>query len=113
MDKTYAIIKDSIVENIIVVNTDLNTIEEIKNIYNVDEVVELNLNEVANLHHFCIGASYVDNKFKRPKPYASFVFDEYINDWIAPVERPNPEVSEEGDVIFPVWDEETLSWIFQ
>jgi hypothetical protein len=112
MDKNYAIIKDGIVENIIIIDLDVYTTEQVKEMYSVDEVVETNFNETANLHHFCIGATYADGNFKRPKPYPSFIFDEYINDWVPPVERPLPQESEDGNFIFPNWDEETLSWIF-
>jgi hypothetical protein len=112
MNKNYAIIKDSVVQNIIIIDTDIISIEEIKTLHEVDEVIEVNLEDYSNVFHFVPGATYFDSKFKRPKPYPSWVFDETLNDWSPAVPFPGIGISEDGEtVIFPEWDEETLSWI--
>lgn len=46
----------------------------------------------------------INSKFYPPKPYSSWIPDETLNSWIAPVEYPN----DENDYI---WDEDSVSWI--
>lgn len=55
-----------------------------------------------------IGGYYdpVNDKFVPMKPFASWVLDEQLNIWVAPVPIPNPDESYKY-----VWDEATLSWI--
>ena len=112
MNKNYAIIKDSVVQNIVVIDTDIVSAEEIKTLHGVDEIIALNLEDSSNVFHFVPGATYIDSKFKRPKPYPSWVFDEAINDWFPTVPFPGIQISEDGEtVIRPEWDEDTLSWV--
>ena len=47
----------------------------------------------------------VKDAFIPPKPYESWVLDESICDWKAPVELP-------GDLKLYMWDEATISWIY-
>ena len=55
-----------------------------------------------------IGYTYdsVRDAFYAPKPYPSWILNEYTCVWSAPVATPAPV-----DGIFYTWDEETLSWI--
>jgi hypothetical protein len=112
MNKNYAIIKNNIIENIIIIDINIMLIEELKSLYEADEIIELNLEDSDNISHCVIGASYVDSKFKRPKPYPSWVFDEILNDWNSPIPFPGSQSTEdEQTLITPEWDEETLSWV--
>ena len=47
--------------------------------------------------------------FIPPKPYPSWTFNELTLDWDPPVE--NPGIDLENKKI-PVWDEDSLSWIY-
>ena len=112
MSNNFAIIKNGIVENIVVIDTNIQSIEELKGLYEADEIVELDLEDSENISHFVIGATYANSKFKRPKPYPSWVFDETLNDWNTTVPFPGSQVTEDGEtLIVPQWDEETLSWV--
>jgi len=54
-----------------------------------------------------LGYTYDESKdaFIPPKPFPSFLFDEQICDWKAPIQVPN----EEGK--FFVWNEEIINWV--
>jgi hypothetical protein len=54
-----------------------------------------------------LGYTYDESRdaFIPPKPFPSFLFNEEICDWYAPIEIPN----EEGK--FFVWNEEIVNWI--
>jgi len=54
-----------------------------------------------------LGYTYDESKdaFIPPKPFPSFLFNEEICDWKAPIEVPN----EEGK--FFVWNEEIVNWV--
>lgn len=51
-----------------------------------------------------IGGTYVDGKFRRQKPYPSWVYDGK-HDWNPPVEYPVEE-----NKAFR-WDEDSISWV--
>lgn len=57
-----------------------------------------------------VGYTYDSGRdaFYAPKPYPSWVLDEFSCEWQAPV--PYPDVDPD-DPKFYVWDEETVSWV--
>lgn len=92
-----ALIKDGIVQNIVVVES----LQFAQNIFS-DTCVEY-----AEDHNVTIGASYdaTTNTFKQPSPFPSWVWDDELNTWQAPV--PKPVVDQDPYD----WDEETKSWV--
>lgn len=58
---------------------------------------------------FIVGETYWNgNKFINPAPYPSWVWNEEINGWDAPV--PYPTIEEGSDEQY-IWDENTTSWL--
>lgn len=55
-----------------------------------------------------IGGTYDGTKFWRPQPYPSWIKNEELNEWEAPI--PYPIVEENSDEIY-TWDENTTSWL--
>jgi hypothetical protein len=54
------------------------------------------------------GDEFYNNKFYSPKPYNSWVRNEELGIWEAPI--PEPEKGSENGVF--VWDEDVLDWVF-
>lgn len=50
-----------------------------------------------------MGWIWTGSEFRPPQPYPSWLWDNSIKEWVAPI--PNPEVG------FSEWDESTKSWI--
>jgi hypothetical protein len=50
-----------------------------------------------------IGSSYLNNEFIGKRPYPSWTHDQVLNEWVAPVEKPDDEN-------IYVWSEENLAW---
>jgi hypothetical protein len=97
-EKNYAFIKDGIVTNIVVFDdeqTDL--LENFKEIHGIDSIVLATENT-------CINGEYDGNKFWLIKPHPSWVKNEDLNKWQAPI--PMPEDKEHKYI----WNEETASW---
>lgn len=97
-NKDYAFIKDGIVINCLVFD---NPSEELLNLFktenNADSIV-LATNRTA------IGGEYDGNNFWSIKPYPSWIKNEELNDWQAPIAYPN-----DGEIY--IWDENTISWL--
>jgi hypothetical protein len=106
MEKTYALIKDSLVVNTVVVEEDnsdiINTIREINE---NPQIVEISSEQVVNINY-----TYDEerNAFISPQPYPSWTIDYSTLLWNSPV--PYPERTSEN-IINYTWDEETLSWV--
>lgn len=66
----YAIIKNNEVENVIVLNE--NQIEEFKNIYNADEIID------ATPYNLCIGDIKIDNQWNRDLDGVYTILEEII-----------------------------------
>lgn len=64
------------------------------------------LNTPLRKNYAGIGYTYDEERdaFIPPKPYPSWVLDEYTCLWVAPVDRPT------GDTFY-VWDEAVLNWV--
>ena len=72
-----------------------------KEAHNVDAVV-LTTDKSA------VGGTYDGSKFWSIKPYPSWIKNEELNEWEAPV--PYPVIEEGSDEIY-TWDENTTSWL--
>lgn len=97
-EKNYAFIKDSNVVNIAIFdefNTEL--ISDFKNQLNLDEII-LATNKTE------IGGTYDGIRFWPIQPYPSWIKNEEINDWEAPMPIPE-EISHKY-----IWNEEKTSW---
>lgn len=94
--ETYAIIKNNVVDNIIVADD-----EGFFSVAYPDDIVVKVTDEtgVAN-----IGVEFVDNKFVPLKPWTSWVFNSQSWLWEAPTSYPN-----DGGIY--LWDEPSLSWV--
>jgi hypothetical protein len=96
-DLNYAMLKNSIVQNIVVFDDPSETtIEYFKNLHEVDEII------IAGENCF-VNSEYDNGVFWNSKPYPSWIKDYEIKSWKAPVERP------QDDNIYS-WNEEEVSW---
>jgi hypothetical protein len=86
----------------IIKENDFPTLDRLKSEFNYTNAYPIDFEkEVAE-----IGVAYWNfNRFVLPSPFPSWVFDENINDWTAPVPRP--------DSSNWTWDEDSLSWVEQ
>jgi hypothetical protein len=95
--------ENNILRDVFVIKeNDFVTLDRLRMQFNYSNAYPINFEkEVAE-----IGIVYWNgNRFVYPSPYPSWVFDENINDWTAPVPKP--------DSSHWVWNEETLSWVEQ
>lgn len=96
--RNYALIKNNIVENIIVFD---NPTKELLDLFvqehNVDMIIEAD--QYAVLEGF-----YVDNEFIPLPPYASWIWDKVTKQYWPPVPEP------EFDGTFWKWNEEKQLW---
>lgn len=74
-----------------------------------DRWIKTSYNNNIRYHYAGIGYSYNEqlDAFVRPKPFDSWLFNEEICDWEAPI--PKPEINPENPEY--IWDEELLNWI--
>lgn len=99
-EQNYAFIKDNNVVDIIIFdNPSSELLELFKSEHSVDQVLLANDKTV-------IGGTFDGSKFWEPKPYESWIKNEELGEWEAPVAYPEPE--HEG--IAYLWNENTLSW---
>lgn len=97
----YATIKDNNVTNIIIFENPSNDlIDFFKQEHNVDSII-LATEKTA------IGGTY-DGQFWFPQPYPSWIKNQELNEWEAPI--PYPTI-EEGSNEKYEWDENTISWL--
>jgi hypothetical protein len=98
--------EDGILQNTaIFIDGDTITMERVKEEFNAHAYYKMNLEKELAL----IGTAYWNgSRFVLPSPYPSWVFNEEINDWEAPIPMPtfDPE-----DPRYYEWDEATTSWI--
>jgi hypothetical protein len=87
------------------VDGDTETIERVKNEYSASACHKMDLEKELDL----FGTTYWNGfRFVLPSPYPSWIFNEEINDWEAPIPMPtfDPE-----DPKYYVWNEATTLWI--
>lgn len=94
----YAFIKNGNVVNIALFD---DPSEETLNIFK--EFHEVDLILLAN-EKTIIGSTYDGLKFWLPQPFSSWIKNEEINEWEAPIPYPS-----DGKIY--QWDEDTISWI--
>jgi hypothetical protein len=123
-EQSYAIILNGIVvQTVVLLDPTSEYLEELKNKYNGDEII---LGDSVNAQ---VGASWDGAVFTLPKPYPSWILDEFFQ-WIAPVPYPVIDVEsdtemEEGkwwledpnkydtipnETVY-VWDESVVNWV--
>lgn len=101
-EPVWAFIDDGVVTNTVVI-FDLAVVEEHKARH--EEVIRIDELPVVP------GKNWSYNKtdgFRAPKPYESWVWNDDVDGWSAPVSM--PELTYEGAVVGYEWNEETLSW---
>ncbi len=97
----YAFIKDEQVINIAVFEDPTNELlDHFKNEFELDSII-------LATDKATIGGTYDGTKFWLSQPYPSWVKDQDLNEWVAPVSQ--PEFDPENPVSY-VWNEEILNW---
>lgn len=96
-DQSYAFIKNNSVINIVLFD---NPTEELLDIFKQEFGLDLIL--LAN-EKTAIDGTYDGSKFWLPQPYSSWVKNEELNEWEAPVPYPN-----DGNKY--MWNEDILNW---
>jgi hypothetical protein len=92
-------------ETAVFIDGDTVTLERVKEEFSAHAYYKMNLEKELAL----IGVAYwAGSRFLLPSPYPSWVFNEEINDWEAPI--PYPTLNEE-DPKYYVWNEATTSWV--
>jgi len=98
----YAFIKNGEVVNVAVFEdpTDAQLLAQFKNEFSLDNIILATDNAA-------IGGTYDGTKFWLPKPYPSWIKNEELNKWTAPVAYPvfNPENPK-----YYAWNEDVLNW---
>ena len=101
MIKNYAFIKDNNVVNIAVFDDPTQELLDIfKNDHDVNLIIETTENAV-------IGGTYDGTKFWLPQPYPSWIKNEELSEWTAPVAYPT--LDEENPKYYS-WNEDILNW---
>ncbi len=96
MSKNFALIKNGIVENIIVADNDF--INSIKSNYeHIEETTEEKIIHLEDTWNLLDG-------YRRKKPYESWAWNQGKNNWEAPTNYPEDDKSY-------VWDEKNKIWI--
>jgi hypothetical protein len=111
LNENNVVIQVIVVDNLILINEDGIEIEElgIKFCHNLfgsqTNWIQTSYNGTFRFNYAGIGYLYDSEKdaFIPPKPFASWVLEESICQWVAPSGRP--------DDGYWVWDENSLSWI--
>ena len=97
----YAFIKNEQVLNIAVFEDPTNELlNHFKNELELDSII-------LATDKATIGGTYDGTKFWLSQPYPSWVKDQDLNEWVAPVSQ--PEFDPENPVSY-VWNEEILNW---
>jgi hypothetical protein len=101
-DTSYAFIKNGNVVNVVLFN---EPTEDLLNIFieenGLDSIIPADYNA-------SVGGTYDGEKFWKPQPYNSWIKNEELNEWQAPV--PYPVVQDNSNDYY-VWDENTISWV--
>jgi len=103
MIKHYALIKDSLVSNVILLEDPTeNFLEEVRLFNNVDLIVLVPEKFLNFPYAISVGYAWDGTTLIPPKPFNSWILNEE-KDWTAPVSKPN-------DNNAYVWNEETIGW---
>lgn len=99
--RNCAIIKNNIVENVVVLDEKSEPAALKMFFPDCDAIVMV----TESTGQAFIGEEYKSEKFVPVKPYSSWLFDEAAWQWIAP--KPYPEVA---DGFFAKWDNDLVDW---
>jgi hypothetical protein len=98
----YAFIKNNNIINVAVFEDPTNELlNHFKNEFELDEII-------LATDKATIDGTYDGTKFWLPQPYPSWIKNEELNEWSAPVTYPTVE---EGSDESYIWDENTISWL--
>lgn len=101
MINNYAFIKNSNIINIAVFEDPTDELLlHFKNEFDLDEIV-LATDKTA------LDGTYDGTKFWLSQPYPSWIKNEQLNEWVAPIEQ--PEFDSENPISY-AWNEELLNW---
>ena len=96
-NSNYAMIKDSLVVGVIVFDEPSDEIlNHFKEYHSVDSIILASEKGM-------VGSTYDGTKFWMPSPFPSWIKNEELNEWQAPIAYPEDEKNYS-------WNEETLSW---
>jgi hypothetical protein len=98
----YAIIKNNIVENAIVVAEEDNESIQALNWFYPD--ADLIIKETEQTGKIFIGGEFKDMKFRPPAPSPTWIYVEETNTWIPPIPFP-----EDSDFLW-TWNEDDQKW---
>lgn len=93
--ETYAIIKNGIVENVVIADDE--------NFFAIGYPDDLVIKVTEETGQANVGVEFVSGKFVPMKPWGSWIFDESSWTWVAPVGYP-----QDGGIY--LWDEQSTSW---
>jgi hypothetical protein len=93
----FALVSNNLVTDVIYMQTDdQSTIDETLSKFSYDEYVKYG-------EHLSIGQEKYNGFFRYPSPYESWIWDDELKIWKAPVEPPL-----DGNAY--LWNEDSLSW---
>ena len=98
----YAFVKNGEVVNLVVFEEP--TDEELLNHFKGEFLLD---NIILATEKAAIGGTYDGTKFWLTQPYPSWIKDEELNEWIAPVPYP---IFDEEDPKYYFWNEDILNW---
>lgn len=104
---TYGFVDSNniLIQTAVCIENDIETLDRVKNEFSAFNYYKMNLEKELSL----LNISYwTGTRFCLPSPYPSWLFDEDLNEWKAPV--PYPTIEEGSDEIY-TWDENTTSWL--
>ena len=105
MNTQYVLIKNNlVVQTVFLDNPTDEILDNLKLEYDADTV------EISDHPNAETGSSWDGAIFVKPKPYPSWVLDEF-NQWVAPFPYPTPEQNtQESLQIINIWNENTKTW---
>jgi hypothetical protein len=96
-EQPYAYVQEGNVVNVVIFdNPSEETLSYFKELNDLDDIILSGSNT-------CVGGTWDGTRFWTPKPFNSFIKNEELGVWEAPVARP--------DSGFWEWDEATVSWV--
>lgn len=107
MEQQYAYIKNSEVVNLIIFD---EPSEELLNQFKIDNDLD---SVVLADNKAYVGGTYDGIKFIPQKPFSSWIYNEEINDWQAPMPYPVQFTEDENGEMYQisfVWNEEEQAW---
>lgn len=99
--ENYAFIKNNNVVNVVIFEDPTNELlDHFKNEFEVDSII-------LATEKTSINGTYDGTKFWLPQPYPSWIKNEELNEWQAPI--PYPDFDEKNPKYYK-WNEDVLNW---